>query len=142
MRSGAEIPASWNVRSVVLRHLWPVPLRLLIVDDSREVLAAARGLLERQGITVVGVAANIADALTCANEVRPDAALVDIDLGGESGFDLAQQLDPEVLVVLTSTHAGRDYADLIEASPALGFLPKSDLSATAIQAVLSGRQGT
>jgi DNA-binding NarL/FixJ family response regulator len=119
-----------------------VPLRLLIVDDSREVLAAARGLLERQGIDVVGVAATIDEALRCVEAAMPDAALVDIDLGGESGFDLAQRLDTTVRVVLTSTHAGRDYADLIEASPALGFLPKSELSAAAIQAILNARPGT
>jgi 4-hydroxymandelate oxidase len=82
------------------------------------------------------------EALRCVEAAMPDAALVDIDLGGESGFDLAQRLDTSVRVVLTSTHAGRDYADLIEASPALGFLPKSELSAAAIQGILNARPGT
>jgi DNA-binding NarL/FixJ family response regulator len=119
-----------------------VPLRLLIVDDSRDVLAAVRDLLERQGIAVVGVAVDIAGALRCAEEQRPDAALVDIELAGETGFQLIERLDPAVQAVLTSTHAASDYADLIEASAALGFLPKSELSAAAILDVLSARPGT
>jgi len=114
-----------------------VPLRLLIVDDSAEVLAVARELLERQGLTVVGVALDGATALRSALEQRPDVALVDIDLGGESGFDLIERFDPAVRVVLTSTHASGDFADLIESSKALGFLPKSELSASAIQALVA-----
>jgi DNA-binding NarL/FixJ family response regulator len=119
-----------------------VTLRLLIVDDSRDVLAAVRDLLERQGITVVGVAVDIAGALRCAATERPDAALVDIELEGETGFQLIERLDPAVRAVLTSTHAASDYADLIETSGALGFLPKSELSAAAIDAILSAHPGT
>ena len=114
-----------------------VPLRLLIVDDSPEVLAIARELLERQGVVVLGVALDSATALRAAAEQRPDVVLVDIDLGGESGFDLIERFDPGVRVVLTSTHASGDFADLIESSRALGFLPKSELSATAIEALVA-----
>lgn len=116
--------------------LGEVRLRCLIVDDNPSVLAAASGLLEREGITIAGIAANAADALRCAEELHPDVVLVDIDLGGESGFELAPQLAPAA-VVLISTHDERDYADLIEASPAAGFLAKSELSASAICAILS-----
>jgi DNA-binding NarL/FixJ family response regulator len=119
-----------------------VPLRLLIVDDNRDVLAAIRDLLEGQGITVVGVAVDIAGALSVAAQARPDAALVDIELAGETGFALIERLDPAVRAVLTSTHAASDYADLIDGSRALGFLPKSELSAAAIETVLSGLPGT
>jgi DNA-binding NarL/FixJ family response regulator len=116
-------------------------LRCLIVDDSPRFLDAARGLLERQGITVVGVASNSADALLRAEELRPDVTLVDIDLGGESGLELARRLYGEAdlarsPVILISTHAERDYAELIAASCAVGFLPKTDLSANAIQDLL------
>jgi CheY-like chemotaxis protein len=67
-------------------------LRCLIVDDSPRVQDAARGLLERQGITVVGVASSSAEALQRAQELRPDVLLLDIDLGGESGLELARRL--------------------------------------------------
>jgi CheY-like chemotaxis protein len=70
-------------------------------------------------------------------------ALVDIDLGAESGFDVARLLAgtprPEPLpVVLISTYAEADVVDLIAASPAVGFVSKSDLSGQAIADVLGG----
>ena len=67
-------------------------MRCLIVDDSACFVDAARGLLERQGMTVVGVASTSAEALRRFEELRPDVTLVDLDLGGESGFELAEQL--------------------------------------------------
>lgn len=109
-------------------------LRCLLVDDNHHFLAAARGLLEREGLAVVGTAAASADALRQAAELRPDVALVDIDLGGESGFDLARLLAAPVILI--STHAEDDYATLLAASPALGFIPKIGLSARAIHDVL------
>ena len=120
-------------------------MRCLIVDDSRRFLDAARGLLERQGLTVVGAAATGAEALELAAELRPDVTLVDIDLAGESGFEVARQLSRQpattaATTILISTHAEEDYAELIAASPAIGFLSKSELSGGAIRALL-GSQG-
>ena len=119
-------------------------LRCLIVDDSPRFLDAARGLLERQGVTVVGVASNSAEALERAGKLRPDVTLVDIDLGGESGLELARRIHGQTgqapaPVILVSTHAEQDYAELIAASPAVGFLPKTALSAEAIRDLLAGR---
>jgi DNA-binding NarL/FixJ family response regulator len=122
-------------------------LRCLIVDDSPRFLDAARGLLEREGVTVVGVASTGAQALRCAGALRPDVTLLDIDLGGESGFELAIRLHreaglPPSRMILISTHAEEDYADLIAASPVVGFLSKSALSAGAIRDLLgSGGDG-
>jgi DNA-binding NarL/FixJ family response regulator len=120
-------------------------LRCLIVDDSPCFLAAARVFLERQGIKVVGMASNGAEALRLAEELRPDVTLLDIDLGGESGLELARRLHREAAparpaVILISTHVEEDYAELIAASPAVGFLAKTALSAVAIQNLL-GSQG-
>jgi two-component system, NarL family, nitrate/nitrite response regulator NarL len=119
-----------------------VSLRCLIVDDSPSVLAVASGLLEREGIVITATAQNIADALSAAAEHRPDFALVDIDLGGESGFELTRRLHPAVPVILISTHAERDFADLIDASPAIGFVAKSKLSAAAIREILNAPRDT
>jgi DNA-binding NarL/FixJ family response regulator len=110
-------------------------LRCVIVDDNPRFLDAARGLLEREGIAVVGTARSGADAADLVEGSRPDVVLVDIDLGGESGFDLVtqlQRLNPSPRVILISTHAEQDYADLIDASPAIGFVAKTRLSAVAI----------
>ena len=116
-------------------------MRCLIVDDSPRFLEAARGLLEREGIVVVAVATNGADAIRRAAELGPDVILVDVDLGGQSGFDVVRRLTREAdvtpsAVILISTHAGEDYADLIAASRAAGFLSKTRLSAGAIRDLL------
>ena len=67
-------------------------LGILIVDDNGLFLEAARDRLEREGLRVVGVAATSAEALRRAEELRPEVVLVDVMLGGESGFELARQL--------------------------------------------------
>jgi two-component system nitrate/nitrite response regulator NarL len=67
-------------------------LRMLIVDDNAHFLQAARTLLEREGTRVVAVASTSAEAIRQARDLRPDVTLVDIDLGDESGFDLARRL--------------------------------------------------
>jgi CheY-like chemotaxis protein len=118
-------------------------MRCLIVDDSVDFVDAARGLLECEGITVVGVASTSADALRLFAELRPDVMLVDINLGRESGFEVAEQLhqaggrSPSP-VILISTHAEQDFAELIETSPAIGFLSKSAMTCGAIHDLVGG----
>ncbi len=118
-----------------------MPLRCLLVDDNDAFLEAACVLLEREGVTVVGVASNTAEALRQARALRPDVILVDIGLGEESGFDLARLLAENgqgggADVILISAGADTDYTDLVAESPAAGFLPKSELSARGIDRIL------
>ena len=114
--------------------------RVLIVDDNGSFLYAARVLLAREGLQVVGIASTGVEALRRVREVRPDVVLVDIELAGESGFEVARRLaehDPEgPPVILVSTHAEEDFGELVDDSPAIGFLPKSELSAPAIRGML------
>ena len=117
-------------------------LRCLIVDDSARFLDAARAVRELGGLRVVGIASTGAEALARAGETAVDVALVDLDLDGENGFDVARLLTDRVpAVVLISTHSREDFQELIAASPARGFLHKSTLSARAIRDVL-GDNGT
>jgi len=120
-------------------------LRVLIVDDNIHFVEAARSLLDSEGITIVGIAATSADGLRLAAELQPDLLLVDIDLGEESGFDLARRLVAEGLataqqVIMTSAYPEEDVAELIEASPAIAFIPKSELSANAISELVDRRR--
>jgi DNA-binding NarL/FixJ family response regulator len=139
--SHGGIPAS---RNAAVPYTWQhdrVPIRCLIVDDSDAFLEAASVLLQREGVTVAGVASNSAEALRQARALRPDVILVDIGLGDESGFDLARLLAQDgqggsAEVILISTRDGTDYAELIDESPAAGFLVKSELSARAIGRIL------
>jgi len=113
-------------------------VKCLIVDDNSPFLESAADLLRREGLDVVGVASDSAEAIRLVTELRPDVTLVDIDLGDEDGLELAQRLN-EVSpskVILVSTHAEDDFAQLIAASPALGFVSKARLSAQAIRDLL------
>jgi DNA-binding NarL/FixJ family response regulator len=115
-------------------------VRAMIVDDNIEFLGTARCLLEREGITVVGVASTGAEALRSAEEHNPDVVLVDVDLGEESGFDVAERLNPATgrrrRVVLISADPEQDFEDLIDASAAIGYVSKARLSACAIVELL------
>jgi CheY-like chemotaxis protein len=123
-----------------------VALRCLIVDDNANFLIAVRDLLSRQGIIVVGVASTGSEAVRQAEQLSLDVALVDIELGAESGFDVARLLSgtpclESLPVVLISGYAEQDLVELIEASPAVGFVSKSDLSLEAISDALGGTGG-
>ena len=117
-------------------------LSVLIVDDNRPYLEAARALLAGDGLDVIGLASTGAEALDRVQDLQPDVVLVDIGLAGESGFELARRLvrasqGRAPTVILMSTHAEVDFADLIAESPAAGFVAKSQLSAAEIRQVLA-----
>jgi DNA-binding NarL/FixJ family response regulator len=115
-------------------------LTCLIVDDSSEFLVAAEQLLGDDGITIVGVAATSDEAVGAALALHPDTVLVDIDLGAESGFDVARRLaelpggGPAVIFI--SAESGAELAELVDSSGALGFVSKTDLSGDAIRRLL------
>lgn len=139
--SDGGIPASLNAAAPYTWHPNRVSIRCLLVDDNDAFLEAATVLLQREGMTVVGVASNSAEALRQAHALRPDIILVDIGLGEESGFDLARLLaqdgqSSDAEVILISARAETDYAELIAESPAAGFLVKPELSARAIDRIL------
>jgi DNA-binding NarL/FixJ family response regulator len=113
-------------------------MRCLIVDDSEQFLRAATSSLDRDGIEVVGTATTSVAALDQVAKLRPDVVLVDVGLGEESGFDVTLQLVDAFpylasRVVLISTRAADDYGELVEASPAAGFICKSELSWRAVR---------
>jgi two-component system nitrate/nitrite response regulator NarL len=112
-----------------------VALRCLLVDDHEQFLASATRLLESQGLEVVGAATSGAEALRLAHELAPDVVLVDVQLGEEDGIGLARELTIVLnspRVVLFSSHPAEELTDLVAESPAVGFIPKAALSASAI----------
>lgn len=123
-------------------------MRCLIVDDNDRFLETARGVLERDGIHVVGVASDGPQALELVDRLGATVALIDVCLGEECGVDVADQLQRESLtkptVILISTYPEDDFADIVATSAAFGFLPKSELSGTAIRTMLGepGDAGT
>lgn len=116
-----------------------VAVRCLIVDDSAEFRDAATTMLQRSGITVVGMACTLTEALSKYRQLLPDVTLVDVDLGVDNGFDVVERLHdagPRRPLILISTHAEQDFADLIAVSPAVGFLPKFALTSDAIHRLI------
>jgi DNA-binding NarL/FixJ family response regulator len=118
-----------------------MPLTCLIVDDSLEFFEAARQLLADDGVAVVGFAATSDQAVDETLALRPDVALVDIDLGTESGVDVAQRLaglphgGPPVILI--SAESGSELAELVDTSGAHGFVSKTDLSGDAVRKLLA-----
>jgi two-component system nitrate/nitrite response regulator NarL len=122
-------------------------LRCLLVDDDARFVESARALLELQGIAV-DTASTGAQAVRRASELRPDVVLLDVHLGSDSGFAVARELQsawssagssqdsPRIILISTSDQS--DFQRLIEASPALGFIAKSALSARAVRELLDG----
>jgi CheY-like chemotaxis protein len=119
-------------------------VRCIIVDDSPDFAGAARSLLERQGISVVGIVSTGVQACRACRELRPDVVLLDVELGDETGFDVASALarwggaalPPQPQVILISAHPADEFEDMIASTPALSFLPKAALSGAAIRGVV------
>jgi DNA-binding NarL/FixJ family response regulator len=108
---------------------------VLIVDDHPSFRASARRMLEADGYEVIGEAADGTSALDAARELKPDVVLLDIRLPDVEGFRVAERLAVNgraPAIVLTSSRDRSDFGSEIDASPANGFVPKSELSAEAI----------
>ena len=108
---------------------------LLIVDDHAGFRASARRLLEAEGFTVVGEAAGARSAPPAVILLSPDVVLVDISLPDGDGFDVCADLvrNHDAVVVLTSSRPIAGLQDRLRHSRARGFIPKSDLSGSAIR---------
>jgi two-component system, NarL family, nitrate/nitrite response regulator NarL len=115
-------------------------MRCLLVDDNEAFAETARRVLDPHGVKVTGTASNCAEAVLRVGELRPDIVLIDVVLGDENGFDLARHLaqrDDDLAVIMISSGAEDDYADLMTGCAALGFLPKGELSADRIRRLLA-----
>lgn len=114
--------------------------KVLIVDDHPGFRSSARALLELEGYDVVGEVEDGAAALRAAKELNPDLVLLDIQLPDIDGFTVASRLTRKngatPSIVLTSSRDACDYGPLIAECGAIGFVSKSELSATALEALL------
>ncbi|MGW4111161.1 response regulator [Actinosynnema sp. NPDC004786] len=104
---------------------------VLLVDDHAGFRRVARRLLESEGLTVVGEAADGREALARARELRPDVVVLDVLLPDVDGLTVAEELAALPVpprVVLISSLARAELGERIDASPAAGFLPKDEFS--------------
>jgi len=118
--------------------------RVLIVDDHPAFRAWARAFLEAEGFLVVGEAGDGEGALAAARELWPEVVLLDIQLPGADGFEVARLLAgvvPQAVVVLTSSRAAADYGPQLELAmggDVSGFVGKGDLSRSALERAIEG----
>ena len=112
---------------------------VLIVDDHEGFRARARRVLEGAGYTVLDDAVDGGAGVAAAIEASPDLVLLDVQLPDIDGFEVTRQLRQagnSSEVVLTSSRDSSDFGSLIESSDARGFVPKAELSAESLAALL------
>ena len=119
-----------------IRH---VRLTVLIVDDHPGFRESASALLEAEGFAVIGEAAGGDEAIVAVERLRPQVVLLDIQLPDLDGFAVAERLaagpDPPRVVLISSREAAA-YGPRLEAAAARGFIPKRELSGSALAALV------
>lgn len=113
---------------------------VLVVDDHEGFRTSARAWLTSEGFTVVGESPTGEDALRDVGDLMPDLVLLDLNLPGMSGLDVAAELaasagGPAVIIISSDAEAGSD--PLVQAAPVAGFLAKRDLACDAIDTLLA-----
>lgn len=116
-------------------------LSLLIVDDHEAFRELASALLAGQGFDVAGEANDGESALALVELLHPDVVLLDVQLPGIDGFEVARSLSRRASpprVVLTSAREEADYGERVRNAPVLGFVPKRELSGPVLAALVAG----
>ena len=112
----------------------------MIIDDNPGFRASARRVLEDEGYRVLAEAGDGESGVELVLEHSPDIAIVDIQLPGIDGFEVTRRIGVSAsapAVVLTSSRDRSDFGSLVEHSFARGFVPKSLLTAEAVEALIS-----
>jgi DNA-binding NarL/FixJ family response regulator len=113
---------------------------VFIVDDHAGFRAYARELLESEGFRVVGEAPDAASAITAAQQLQPDIVLLDVHLPDLDGFEASRRIgaaNGAPAIVLTSSRDLGDMHGALAECSARGFIPKAELSSTAIRALVA-----
>lgn len=111
---------------------------LLLVDDSPVVLESLRRFLEQQGFAVVTLAHG-RQATTVVEDVRPAAALVDVEMPEVSGLEVMRELRgtfPDMPVVALTLQDAGAYREAAGRAGASAFVSKSALEQDLIPALL------
>jgi DNA-binding NarL/FixJ family response regulator len=122
-----------------------IETRVLIVDDHPFMRRGlAQTIKDQPGLTVCGEAGTIEAALELIESKKPQVAVVDISLGGESGIELIETLrktKPEVRVLVSSMHDESLFAERAIRAGALGYVNKGEPPTVFIDALLRVRAG-
>jgi len=123
----------------------PEPIRVLVVDDHAVVRQGLRGLLELQdGVEVVGDAADGAQGVEAATELRPDVILIDLVmpvLDGVSAMRLLRERLPDVRVIVLTSFLDDDKLLPALRAGAAGYLLKNAEPQEVVRAVRAAHAG-
>jgi DNA-binding NarL/FixJ family response regulator len=114
---------------------------VLVIDDDPAFRALAVRMLAGMGLAVVGEAGTVAAATSAASSLKPQSALVDVDLPDGDGVQLAgilAALPWRPRIVITSSDPDATSAAGARSVGALGFIAKDDLPGSALRALLTG----
>jgi DNA-binding NarL/FixJ family response regulator len=117
-----------------------VATTLLIVDDHAGFRRFVCSYLAAEGFEVTGDAQDGESALDEVLRTHPDAVLLDVQLPGIDGFEVAERLAAKPnppAVVLTSSRSASDYGTRLSKARAKAFIAKQDLSGPALAAALA-----
>ena len=112
---------------------------LLVVDDDPALRRLIVRILQGWGYASIGEAGTVADALSAAEGLRPDIALVDISLPDGNGFVLTEELVARfsgLRVVIFSSDTDRANVAAATRAGAIGFLPKDEMSGVALRELI------
>jgi DNA-binding NarL/FixJ family response regulator len=121
------------------------PIRVMVVDDHQVVREGVISMLQAaEEIEIVGQAANAAEAILRAKELRPDVVLLDIRLPGANGWDVCQALSsltPESRVIMLTSFQDEDYLFKALRAGARGYLVKTASREEILDAILAVAEG-
>jgi DNA-binding NarL/FixJ family response regulator len=121
------------------------PIRVLLVDDHPIVRAGIRNLLDKSaGIEVVGEANDGETALDLIAQLRPDVILLDMELPGVPGSEVALRVRDQGLpgtILALSAHDDRVYIQEVLANGASGYLMKEEIPENIVEAIRGVARG-
>lgn len=100
--------------------------RIMIADDEPDVRASLRRSLEHMGYLIIGEAGDGESAINMIRQLRPDLALIDIEMPGIDGISVARILCEQRLapIILLTTQSNRDLVTRVLEAGVLGCLVK------------------
>jgi len=119
-------------------------VRLLLADDHRMLRESLRRSMEEHGFDIVGEAADGAEAVRLATELKPDVILMDVTMPVLDGVEATRQVRdrvPGTQVVILTMHADREVlVDAIRAGAA-GYLVKDCSTEEVVDTVRKAASG-
>ncbi len=120
-------------------------IRVVIADDHPVMRDGIRNLLDKAiDIKVVGEAGNGVEALRLVDEMTPDVLLLDMELPGLKGVEVAQRLQTSgaaVRILALSAYDDQEYIRGLLASGAAGYLLKEEIPETIVEAIRGVARG-